>query len=266
VAEARLYVSVADPESDGARILAFDLQGVQISCEWRLPVRVKALCVDGGKIFALSGDALYRLEGGTSTSMVVEAKDAEGLCVAADSVWMTLHNEGELIRWRRSHGKEVVARGLQYPRGVAVADDVVYVAESVMGSHGYVRRIYPGGGEAEIVAEGFSGPTSLLSSEDGKRLFVLESTSGTVAQILLEDGKTERICVGLEDPIGIVVIDSDLYVVEQVVPRRRFSSLSSNLGNAVTVLGRLVRLSNQPPKRRVLAEGFPHPMALFRSH
>lgn len=264
MARTTLYVAVVDPESAGTRILAFDPEGTPIPCPWRLPVRAKALHVGdhGDLIYALSEEGLYRSHDGVAPVCVLEIADAEGMCVAGDSVWMTLHNGGLLIRWQEARGKEVVTRGLQFPRGIAVADDVVYVAESVMGSHGYVRQIHWSDGDEKTLVQGLSGPTSLRTSEDGRYLFALESTSGTVARIRLDNGNTERLTAGLEEPLGIDVLRGDIYAVERVIRRRRFSSLSSNLGASGTVLGRLVRRSNVSAERQVLAEGFPDPLAL----
>ena len=265
MAEERLSVGIADPDTGGTRILMFDPDGRQVPCPWRLPVRARALQTfdQGERIYALAEDGLYLGQGTNGTAdCVLRIADTEGMYVTGESVWMTLHNEGVLMRWRQGGHNEVVARGLQFPRGVAVVGDAAYVAESVMGAHGYVRRIGPGGDSEETLAEGLSGPTILHLSEDECFLFVLESTSGILTRIGLGDGNVERRSVGLEGTIGIAEIRGDIYSLEKSVPRRRFSSLSSNLGGSGTPVGRLIRRSQDSSGPDVLAEGLSHPLAL----
>jgi sugar lactone lactonase YvrE len=263
VAEEHLCVGVADPDTGGTRILKFDLDGGQVPCPWRLPVRARAFhaCDENDRILVLANDGLYQANAEAGTAdCVLRIADSEGMCVTDDSVWLTVHNEGTLIRWRRDGSHDVVARGLQFPRGVAVVGDTAYVAESVMGTYGYIRRIRPD--DQATIAEGLSGPTMLQLSEDELSLLVLESTSGIVTRIGVDDGNIERKSVGLEGVVGLVQIRDKIYTLERMVPRRRFSSLSSNLGVSGTASGRLIRRSQDSSGTYILAEGLSNPLAL----
>ncbi len=110
----------------------------------------------------------------------------EGAVVAEGGTGRVLHVSAS--------GIEVIADGLDEPRGVAVSgDQAVFISE--LGS-GQIRSIR--GGRVEILVDGLDRPEGLAVTSD--HLYVLETGAGQCLQVDLASGRRSVIATGL--PIG----------------------------------------------------------------
>jgi sugar lactone lactonase YvrE len=121
--------------------------------------------------------------------------------------------ETRVLLLSRGHTR-VVARGLRYPRGLAVAHDgTVYVSES---DRNRIDAFAPRTGARTIVAStGLDQPLGLALTADGS-LLVCDSHHGRVARVG-PGGTLEPVLEGLGLPVGLTVASGgDVYVADHV--------------------------------------------------
>ncbi|MFC9556210.1 gluconolaconase [Rhodococcus sp. NPDC056960] len=112
----------------------------------------------------------------------------------------------------------------------ATADGAVYVAES---SEGRLVRI-DRDGVITTVASGLARPMGVAAAADGS-LFVVQGDAGSVSRV---DGRGVSIVIdGLEDPHGLAVNGSDLYVVAR--GSRSLHHLSLESGESTVIADNL---------------------------
>ena len=130
----------------------------------------------------------------TSLLLPVDAEPFEG------DLLVTEIGAGRITRVRLPDlvERETVAEGLNFPAGLAVYDDDVYVSDSVQGT--VFRVIHDGEVLAELqaVATDLEVPEGITITPDGKHLLVVEGDVSRLTQIDLETGSRITIAEDLQ--------------------------------------------------------------------
>ncbi len=121
-----------------------------------------------------------------------------------------LDGDGRVVRLREGY-VEVVVRGLEHPRGVAVRKNSLYVTEQV--NEGSVIEVNLTDGKRRVF-EGLHSPEHIALLPDGELAVTENGVNGRLVR-LLANGTVEVITAGINNPEGLSVgSDGTIFVGE----------------------------------------------------
>jgi sugar lactone lactonase YvrE len=172
------------------------------------------LAVGGdGNLYVADGTYFYRVgpDGALETVGMLFSPGypgfLRGVAPASGGDFIVTTSGGEVSRYRLADGEtDVLAEGFDQLYGVAIGPAGVVFAELGTG-----RVLSVNAGNVEVLASNLRDPVGVTIGSDGAPL-VAESAAGRVVR--LAGSKTETVIDGLRCPQGILMMGSELYVVD----------------------------------------------------
>jgi hypothetical protein len=166
-----------------------------------------------GNLYVADGTYFYRVgpDGGLRTVGMLFSPGypgfLRGVAPASGGEFVVTTSGGQVSRYRPTVGEtDVLAEGFDQLYGVAIGSAGVVFAELGTG-----RVLSVDAGNVEVLASNLQDPVGVAIDADGAPL-IAESAAGRVVR--LTDSTVETVIDGLRCPQGILVIGSQLYVVD----------------------------------------------------
>ena len=168
---------------------------------------------DDGNLYVADGTYFYRVgpDGGLRTVGMLFSPGypgfLRGVATASGGEFVVTTSGGQVSRYRPTVGEiDVLAEGFDQLYGVAIGSAGVVFAELGTG-----RVLSVNAGNVEVLASNLRDPVGVAIDADGAPL-IAESAAGRVVR--LTGSTVETVIDGLHCPQGILVIGSQLYVVD----------------------------------------------------
>jgi len=176
-----IYWTVQDSEGYGA-VWAFTFGATEPAAITPVQSAPDQLAVDGDSVYWTASGALYRApkSGGDATQLAVFDAGSDGVALDdANVYWSSLDNAGTVRSVRKDGGDtEILSKGIDHPREVAVDDVHVYYTAEGAGS---LMRLRKSGGSLERLAVEQALPHALALSAD--RVFWANLGDGVISSV-----------------------------------------------------------------------------------